>query len=316
MAYLKFSGTYRSANHKSRIHYYLFEPETDLRAIIQITHGWKDYIERNEELIRFFTDHGIMVCGCDFIGHGRSAGEEEWGHLEEDDGWVYLVKDVKRLTAYMRKEYPQVPFFLYGHGMGSLVARLCCLYDSPWDGVILSGTSSRQKFCRRSVLALALLRRIKGVNHRSGLVESMVYGRLNRKFRKEKEGLSWFSEDRETRDRYKADKCTQFRFTLKAYENIFKMLALVSTRKWYRSLSVEMPILLISGKEDPIGDFGKGITDIHHRMLEMGCLADIHLYDGIRHELQSDPRHEEIFNDMLKWMKNHIEEPQTVNGIY
>ena len=76
MAYSKFSGTYRSANHKNRIHYYIFEPETDLRAILQITHGWKDYIERNEELIRFFTDHGVMVCGCDFIGHGRSSREE------------------------------------------------------------------------------------------------------------------------------------------------------------------------------------------------------------------------------------------------
>ena len=168
-----------------------------LRAIVQITHGWKDYIERNEELIRFFTDHGIMVCGCDFICDGRSAGEEEWGHLEEDDGWVYLVKDVKRLTAYIRKEYPQTPFFLYGHGMGSLVARLCCLYEPQWDGVILSGTSGRQKYCRRSVLAMALLRRIRGVNHRSKMVEKMIYRRLNRKFRREKEELSWFSEIRE-----------------------------------------------------------------------------------------------------------------------
>ena len=94
------------------------------------------------------------------------------------------------------------------------------------------------------------------------------------------------------------------------------MLALVSTKKWYRSLSVDTPMLLISGKEDPIGDFGKGIMDVHHRMLEMGCLAEAHLYDGVRHELQSDPHHEEIFLDVLHWMKNHMEEPQTADIIY
>ena len=167
MAYSKFRGTYRSANHKNRIHYYIFEPETDLRAILQITHGWKDYIERNEELIQFFTDHGVMVCGCDFIGHGRSSREEDLGQLEEEDGWSCLVKDVKRLASYIRREYPGVPFFLYGHGMGSLVTRLCCLHESHWDGVILSGTSSRQKYCRRAILFTAVMRRFGRKSKRS-----------------------------------------------------------------------------------------------------------------------------------------------------
>ena len=73
MAYQKFTGTYQSSDHINRIHYYIYEPETDLRAIIQIVHDFGDCIERNESFIRFFTDHGIMVCGCDHIGHGRSS---------------------------------------------------------------------------------------------------------------------------------------------------------------------------------------------------------------------------------------------------
>ena len=167
MAYSKFSGTYRSANHKNRIHYYIFEPEADIRAIVQLTHGWRDYIERNEELIQYFTNHGIMVCGCDFIGHGRSSEEEKRGHFDETNGWSYLVKDVKKLASYIQKEYPGVPYFLYGHGMGSLVARLCCLGEFGLDGVILSGTSGKQKYCRRSILLTAILRRFKGLKHRS-----------------------------------------------------------------------------------------------------------------------------------------------------
>ena len=316
MAYSKFRGTYRSANHKNRIHYYIFEPETDLRAILQITHGWKDYIERNEELIRFFTDHGVMVCGCDFIGHGRSSREEDLGQLEEEDGWSCLVKDVKRLTSYIKREYPGVPFFLYGHGMGSLVTRLCCLHESHWNGVILSGTSSRQKYCRRAILFTAILRRFKGLNHRSSLLEKLIYKRLNRRYRREKNYLSWFSADEEVRERYGADRRSQFQFTLSAYENIFKMLGLVSTRKWYRSIDKDLPILLISGKDDPIGNFGKGIDEIFQRLSGEGCPVEEKLYEGVRHELQSDPDRERIFNDMLTWMKKYVQEPSEGSFIY
>lgn len=316
MAYSKFSGTYRSANHKNRIHYYIFEPETDMRAILQITHGWKDYIERNEELIRFFTDHGVMVCGCDFIGHGRSSSREDLGQMEEEDGWACLVKDVKRLAAYIKREYPDVPFFLYGHGMGSLVTRLCCLHESQWDGVIFSGTSSRQKYCRRAVLLTAVLSRFQGLDHRSALLERLIYRRLNRRFKKEKDILSWFSADEEVRSRYAADPRSQFQFTLSAYKNIFKMLGLVSTRKWYRSMNRNLPVLLISGREDPIGNFGKGIEEICQRLSAEGCTVEMKLYDGIRHELQSDPDRETVFHDMLSWMKEYVKEPSEGRIIY
>lgn len=308
MAFLKFSGTYRSSNHKNRIHYYIFEPETDLRAIIQFTHGWKDYIERNDELIKYFTDHGVMICGCDFIGHGRSSEEEKRGHFDERNGWSYLVKDVKKLTSYMKKEYPDIPFFLYGHGMGSLVARLCCLHETQFDGIILSGTSSKQKFCRRSVFITSILRRIKGLNHRSCFLEKLVYKRLNRKFKGEKDELSWFSEDKTIRDKYSSDVRCQFTFTISAYENIFKMLSLVSTRQWYRSVPEELPIMLISGKDDPIGDFGKGIQEIQENFLKINHHVEIRLYDGVRHELQGDEKRNQIFADVLNWMKMYMGE--------
>lgn len=94
MAYQKFTGTYQSSDHINRIHYYIYEPETDLRAIIQIVHDFGDCIERNESFIRFFTDHGIMVCGCDHIGHGRSSKKEDYGYFGEKRVG-YLIKNTK-----------------------------------------------------------------------------------------------------------------------------------------------------------------------------------------------------------------------------
>lgn len=308
MAYSKFSGTYRSANHKNRIHYYIFEPEADIRAIIQLTHGWRDYIERNEDFIKFFTDHGIMVCGCDFIGHGRSSDEEKRGHFDEVNGWSYLVKDVKKLATYIQKEYPDVPFFLYGHGMGSLVARLCCLGNFGLDGVILAGTSGKQRFCRRSILLTAFLRRFKGFNHRSKHLESLIYKKLNRKYRREKDCFSWYSEDPVLRERFSSDERCQFTFTISAYENIFKMLGLVSTPKWYRSVNENLPILLLSGEEDPIGDYGKGVEQVYEYLHKSDHMVEMNLYPGVRHELQSDEKNQEIFSDILDFMKKYMGE--------
>ena len=308
MAYTKFSATYRSANKKNRIHYYIFEPETELRAIIQFTHGWKDYIERNMEIIRFFTDHGIMVCGCDFIGHGRSAEKELLGHLDRKNGWSYLVKDARKLSLFMQAEYPGIPFFLYGHGMGSLVARLCCINGELYDGVILSGTSGKQKYCRRAVLFTSILRRIHGGNHRSGYVEKLIYRRLNRKFRKENDELSWFSEEENRRRQYERDERCNFTFTVSAMENIFAMLSLVSTEHWYRSVSRNLPILLVSGKEDPVGDFGKGVTQVYDHLCRNHTKVEMYLYENVRHELQEDEKNQFIFEDILSWMKQYLKE--------
>lgn len=108
MAYQKFTGTYQSSDHINRIHYYIYEPETDLRAILQIVHDFGDFVERNENLIRFFTDHGVMVCGCDHIGHGRSSKkrglwlfwQQEWMDLS---GKKYKKADTlyeKRISRY------------------------------------------------------------------------------------------------------------------------------------------------------------------------------------------------------------------------
>lgn len=316
MAYTKFSGTYRSSNHKNRIYYYIFEPEADIRAVLQITHGWKDYIERNENLIQFFTDHGVMVCGCDFIGHGRSSEVDERGHFEERDGWIYLVKDVKRLTAYVRREYPGIPCFLYGHGMGSLVARLCCLHHPAWDGVILSGTSGRQKYCRRAIAMTSLMRRLPHQEKWSLLLEKMIYHRLNRRFRGEGDELSWFSGELEAREKYETDERTRFHFTLNAYENIFKMLALTSAKKWYQSMEPDLPILLLSGKDDPIGNFGKGISQVEDGLRKEGCTVQTRLYEGFRHELQGDSSFEQVFGDVLEWMQAYVTEPSDVTIIY
>ena len=306
MAYQKFTGTYQSSDHINRIHYYIYEPETDLRAILQIVHDFGDFIERNENLIRFFTDHGIMVCGCDHIGHGRSSQKKEYGYFGDKNGWTYLIKNTKKLTHYMKKEYPDTPYFIYGHGMGSLIVRMDCIHEKGINGVILSGTSGKQKYCRRKLLLAAILKRIQGAEHRSLYLQNNIEKRLNHRFLKEQDMYSWIAANEGTRKEYSKMYEEHLPITVAAYEDILKMLALVSTKKWYHSVNIDIPIRLIAGKEDPLCNFGKGVEEVHRRLEDTCHRVELHLYDGMRHNICDEDRKEEVYTDILQWMKVHL----------
>lgn len=308
MAYQKFTGTYHSSNHSDKIHYYIYEPETDLRAILQIVHDFGDRVERNEKMIRYFTDHGVMICGSDHIGHGRSSAKEDYGYFGHTEGWRTLVKDTKKLTHYMKKEYPHIPYFLYGHGMGSLIVRLDLLHETGITGVILSGTSGKQKYCRRRLVLSAVLKRIKGARHISRCLERSLYKKLNRKFLSEHDDWSWVAADETERKCYMEKHDGKLPLSVAAYEDILKMLALVSTKKWYTMVDKDLSFLLLSGKEDPIGNFGKGVEEVRRGLEDTCHRVTIKMYDKMRHNIQDEQGCGEVFGDILQWMKFYIKD--------
>lgn len=307
MAYHKFTGTYHSSDHRNQIHYYIYEPENGLRAIVQLVHDFGDSIENNAPLIDFFTEHGIMVCGCDLVGHGKSAQEGGRGYFGERDGWVTLVKDTKKLTRYMKREYYDIPYFIYGHGMGSLIARMDGLYDSGISGMILSGTSGKQKYCRRLLLLTALLKRLRGGEQESAFLNACLLRHLNRRFQSERDSFSFLAEDGMARERgrRRQGSCP---LTVAACEDLLKLLFLTSTKKWYRSFSREIPVLLVSGVRDPIGNFGKGTQEVRRKLEATSHQAKSRLFDGMRHNIQEEPGREEVFRAMLSFVKCHIAE--------
>ncbi len=308
MAYQKFTGTYHSCDHINRVHYYIYEPETDLRAILQIVHDFGDSVERNEDLIRFFTDHGVMICGCDHIGHGRSARKEDYGFFGNRNGWTYLVKDMKKLTHYMKREYPDIPYFVYGHGLGSLIVRLGSFREKGINGIILSGTSGRQRHCKRKILFASFLKRMEGAKKESRFLKSNLCRKLNRRFRSEQDHWSFLAADEGARKEYSRALSDKITLTVAAYEDIFKILVLASTKKKYEDINQEIPILLISGAEDSIGNFGKGVEEVRRRLEDTHHHTMMKLYEGMRHNITDEPGKEMVFYDMLEWMKGYIAE--------
>ena len=146
---------YTSADGETRIHAILWIPEGEVRAVLQISHGMVEYIGRYERFAEYLNEYGICVVGNDHLGHGESVtSDEKHGFFKQPDGNECVIKDIHKLRLYMGKQYPNTPYFMLGHSMGSfLIRQYMMLHGEGLSGVIVMGTGAQPE----PVLVLAKL---------------------------------------------------------------------------------------------------------------------------------------------------------------
>lgn len=309
MAFHKYTGTYKSSNGINRIQYYIYEPECEIRGIIQISHGMCEYIDMYDGLITYFCDHGFLVCGNDHLGHGDSAvSSQEYGYFAQKDGWIYLIKDVKKLNNYIRKEYNGVPCYLLGHSMGSFIARMyTACYGDSIDGAIYLGTSGTVPGTVGALTILKGYRKLRGERYRSKWMNWMAFGSYNRHYREEKDNFSWLCHNEEFRKNYVTEEKNSFIFTLSGFVDLVALVYYISQKSWYRKIPKQLPYLLMAGTEDPVGQYGKGVEEVYRKMIKAGCTnVTLQLYEGDRHVLIQEDDKEEVLENLLMWIRKQI----------
>lgn len=309
MNYLKTTGTFLSSNQHNNITYYIYKPSQNPKAIVQISHGMCEYIERYEFFIEFLTKQNILVCGNDHLGHkGSTSPDNVLGYFAPKDGWKYLAKDLAILTRLVKKQYPNTPYYLFGHSMGSFVARLyISKYYHLIDGVIISGTSGTNPFTPAGMLLAKSVQKIKGSYYRSDFIQNTMFGKYNNKFETATSPFDWLTRDCDIVQKYEADSNCNFIFTTSAFIDLIKLLSIISTEKWYNSVPSSLPIFIMSGKMDPLGNYGKGILEVYGRLLGRGIKdLTIKLYPEYRHELLNEIGKEVVYKDILHWITQHI----------
>lgn len=309
MTYEKEIHHFKSSNASTTISCYVYKPEGTPRAIVQISHGMCEYVERYEDFIHFLNDNQIIVCGNDHLGHKGSSGDKNsLGYFAPQRGWTYLYEDLARMTRIIKKQYPEIPLFLFGHSMGSFVSKAYLTkYASLIDGVILCGTSGRNPLIYLGRIMASLVRRIKGERFRSKFLNQLLFGTYNSHYSSNKTPYDWLTRDERIIEKYMADPYCNFVFTASAFCDLLALNDFTSSKKWYKQIPQQLPMLIVSGDMDPVGNWGSGIREVEGRLKKEG-LTDLtcKLYPDFRHEILNETGREKPYQDILDWLNIRI----------
>lgn len=298
-----------SSDKKTTIHAVKWEPEGDVRAVLQISHGMIEYVERYEEFAKYLNDKGIVVVGNDHLGHGESVQSQEfWGYFAPEHGSDLVVEDLHQLRMTTQAEYPQIPYFMLGHSMGSfLLRKYLSKHGEGLAGAVIMGTGTQTdktvKMGKRICCLTALFR---GWNHRGGFVEKQVFSGNNKRFAKEGQG-AWLTKDREIVDAYNKDPRCTFQFTLNGFYNLFDTIHYINQPAHINAIPKDLPLFFVSGEDDPVGDYGRGVKFAYDTYLRAG-IKDINfkLYPTDRHEILNELDRETVYEDIYRWLLQHL----------
>ena len=271
-------------------------PQTPSKGILHVAHGMIEHISRYDGFMWEMADFGWIVCGYDHLGHGDSVNDpSERGYIAKKDGWIYLQRDMASFAEAVRTAYGQtpsggeLPYVLMGHSMGSFVARLAITKYLRPTAVILMGTGGPRHFSGLGIPLAESIKLFYGDRHYSGLIESLSIGSFNERFGGSKNApnpVAWMTDDEAVVETFLADEvCRQSRFTVSAMTDVIRLSHHCNTKKWYRRIPRDIPILMVSGGADPVGDYGKSIRLIEKRLLKAGVPVTCRLYEGMRHEI-------------------------------
>lgn len=302
--------SFKSANGTDTVSAVLYYPEAEpVHAVALVCHGMCDHIDRYRSFMLYLAHHGFAVFGNDHLGHGRTApGPEKLGYFAPENGYQHLARDVRQLCGIAAGMFPGAPRFLIGHSMGSLIARLYCLkYADSIHGAVFMGTPGPNPLAGAAIaLAQQVIRR-KGPFARPELLERMTMGSFNRTFIPARTEKDWLTRDEEEVDRALADPYCNFIFTASAFRDLFCMVEIANSRRWAKEYPITLPTLLLSGDSDPVTDFGRGALKVYERLLDAGVKdLNFQLYQGARHELLNEINRQEVYEDLLTWMRERI----------
>ena len=286
----------------------IYIPEGDIKGIFHLVHGMCEYIERYAHIFAALAERGYVCCGYDNLGHGKTARDlNELGFIAHRDGWKYLVRDVKAFEDAVKKMYAGKPLYLMGHSMGSFISRIAAEnYGDEIEKFIICGTGGPNPAAPFGLLATDIIGLIRGEKHRSKLVNMLAFGAYNKRFDGDSD-FEWITKDRDIITKYEGDKFCNFKFTVSAMHDLVKLNQLANRPAWFRNMRKDLPVLLISGTDDPVGDYGKGVTRVYERLKAEG-LEDVNLklYDGCRHEIHNDTCKDEVIKDIMEFIDANI----------
>jgi alpha-beta hydrolase superfamily lysophospholipase len=289
---------------------HIWTPPQEPIALIHIFHGMMEHGAAYEEIATYFNQFGIIVVSHDHRGHGITGeSETELGYLGQSSTWKTVIKDCYDCHLHFKHAYSNIPFILLGHSMGSFLAmHVIKRHKTQFQGIILSGSTYEAPVKMKASLALAsVLSFCFGEKSKANLIHQIIFGGYNSQIKNAKTPSDWLSRDASFVSTYLADPfCGQI-CSLGFYKELFSCIATLYKNGYLASVRTDLPVLLFSGSEDPVGYSGAGFNNLLNFLRQEGLTEISHkLYEEGRHVMLKETNKEEVFQDVFQWINCHF----------
>lgn len=287
-----------------------FLPEQPPRAIVQISHGMAEHGARYARFASALTERGYGAYASDHRGHGATVSSpDDLGHFADNDGWEKVVSDQVALLIELKSRHPRTPVFLFGHSMGSWIARAAAArVGGQLAGLILSGTSHDAPTVAKGLRVAAAAERARlGKRGKSRLLRKFSFEAFNKSVKNPRTDADWLSRDPLEVDKYLNDPLCGFECSTQLWWDLFGGLSDVYAPAQLARLPRQLPIYVLAGERDPVSGQLAGIRRLE-AALEAAALGDVTLrvYQGARHELLNETNRDEVTRDLLEWLDERI----------
>ena len=299
------------------LHHTFFAPTasaTEIKATLLVVHGMSEHSGRYADFAQFLADKGIAVATYDQLGHGKTVkSASELGFFGEEHPVQSLLKDVIVMADSLKAKHPEVPHFIMGHSMGSFIVRTVMKHHSQdFAGAILMGSADADPLTKVMLPINKLLAKVAPKRPNTVFAKAMnkiFNSKLDNRI--SSSDFAWLSENQASIDAYEADPLAGFNFTNNGYMTLFNLMESALNKNWANTIAKDFPMLFVSGKNDPVGNMGKGIDKVVNRLNEQGFTSvEVKLYPHMRHEPLHELEKQLVYQDILEWLNSQLSDPQ------
>ena len=297
------------SNGIGQLHCCRWMPEGEPKAVLQIVHGIAEYIERYDDFAGFLNGLGYVVVAEDHMGHGQTVGTEgTQGYFE--GGWFTAVSDSYALLRKTKAEYPQIPYVLFGHSMGSFMARtiLEVYPDSGIAAAVICGTGWQPRAILPGAIGICQLACKKvGEKNTSATLQNMVFGGYNKRVEHPRTEFDWLTRDAKVVDAYIAHPSCGFTATTGLLRDLLTGIRFIEQKQNLAKMNKDLPVLFIAGGDDPVGNYGKGVTRAAEEFRKAGMKhVACRLFPLGRHEILNEINRREVYDFTAKWLGEQL----------
>ena len=278
------------------------------KASVLILHGMAEHQKRYQAFAQYLAANGYDVFSYDHRGHGSNQKLSELGFFAPANGYQLVIDDVLTISNYIAQNNRSNKFFLFGHSMGSIIARNVIQSFDKYTGVIICGTPFPSKITIYGGLMMSsLITKVKGPKHISPFLSSLMFGGKNYTSLSTRTAYDWLTRSNPVVGAYVHDPYCGFTCTASFYHDLIMLIKHACKKSFIRHTRSELPIFIIAGEKDPVGNYGKD-TQKYISLMKKSGFSNVSskLYPECRHELLNELNNEEVYSDILQWMSKRI----------